>query len=60
MHVYKNAPNAMSLCHLKLQVADFTFKQFYFHVTTTVFGRKYQDQYLSRITGIFEIRIQLS
>lgn len=58
MHVYKNAP--ITDLSRKLQVADFTFKQFYFHVTTTVFGRKYQDQYLSRITGIFEIRIQLS
>lgn len=43
----------------KSQVTAFTFKQFYFHVTMTIFGRKYLDQYLSRITGIFEIKIQL-
>lgn len=43
----------------KSQVTAFTFKQLYFHVTMTIFGRKYLDQYLSRTTGIFEIKIQL-
>lgn len=69
MHVYKSAQNAMNLCRLIQRiycvshkyyiVTAFTFKQFYFHVTMTIFGRKYLDQYLSRITGIFEIKIQL-
>lgn len=43
----------------KSQATAFTFKQLYFHVTMTIFGRKYLDQYLSRTTGIFEIKIQL-
>lgn len=65
MHVYKRTKRNkfMSLDSADLlrksQVTAFTFKQFYFHVTMTIFGRKYLDQYLSRITGIFEIKIQL-